>query len=162
MAEAAATILTSPNALLCIGGVIAIIILIAYISKQGLLSFKGKGLTVGRDSIERTVIRQQIEFVRIHTEIMSNQLIHSSKNADEWRIRYLSELIEDVWIDAISFNHITKDTFYIENKFNKVWSIIIKETSTEQFQNDDFKKVIFDTCKEVIEKLVDIKDYYGK
>lgn len=156
------TLLTSDNfwkAALSIG---ALVILLGVLAKKGLIAYKGKGLSVGHESIERTIIRQQIEYVRTQAEIMSNQLITTFDSADEWRIRYICELIEDVWIDAISFNHLTRDSFYIENKFDKVWAIILRETVTEQFRNDKFKERIMTICKEVVDKLVSIKEYYSK
>ena len=143
-------------------GIGALITLFAVIAKKGLFSFNGHGLSVGTAESERAIVRQQIEFCKTQTETMANKLIDSYKDADEWRIRYICERVYDIWIEAISCNHITKDTFYIQNKFEKVWSIILKETFTESFSNDEFKKVVFEECKKVVERLVDIKDYYSK
>ena len=93
---------------------------------------------------------------------MTNYIISSYKGADEWRIKYICELVYDIWIEAISYNHITKDSFYIQNKFEKVWSVILKETVTERFSSEEFKKIVFEECKKVVERLVDIKEYYSK
>lgn len=155
-------ILTDGNFLKSVIGIGALIILFAVIAKKGLFSFKGHGLSVGTAESERAIVRQQIEFCKTQTETMANKLIETYKDADEWRIRYICERIYDIWIEAISYNHITKDPFYIQNKFEKVWAIILKETLTESFSNDELKKVVFEECKKVIERLVDIKEYYSK
>lgn len=160
--EHIATILTSSNALLIITGLIILVGLLGWFGKKGIISFKGKGLSVGHESIERTVVRQQIEYTKTAVELMTNQLTTTFESADEWRVRYICELIYDVYIEAISFNHITKDTFYIETKADKIWAIIQRETVTANFKNDEFKRAVYDECKKVIERLVDIKEYYSK
>lgn len=157
-----ASILTSPNSWITILGLIILVCLLAHFSKKGLIAYKGKGLSVGTADNERTIVRQQIEYTKTAIEIMTNQLISTFKSADEWRVRYICELIYDVYIEAISFNHITKDSFYIETKADKIWAIIQRETVTTNFKNDEFKRAVYDECKKVIEKLVDIKEYYSK
>lgn len=159
--ESVATILTSPNAVYVISGIIIIICLLAYFGKKGLISFRGKGLSVGAVDAERTIVRQQIEYCKTATEIMTNKLIKDNPKTDEWRIKYICELVYDVYIEAISYNHITKDTFYVDNKFDKIWAIVLRETVTDAFQNEEFKQFIYKECKAVIEKLVDIKEYYN-
>lgn len=154
--------LSSENFWKSVIGIGALIILFAVLVKKRLISFKGHGLSVGTAESERTIVRQQIEFCKTQTETMSNKLIEQHKEADEWRIKYICELIYDIWIEAISYNHITKDLFYIQNKFEKVWAIILKESFNEAFSSEEFKKVVFEECKKVIERLVDIKDYYSK
>lgn len=155
-------ILTSNNFWKTVIGIGALVILLAVLVKKGLISFKGHGLSVGSAENERVIVRQQIEFCKTQTETMANYIISSYEDADEWRIKYICELVYDIWIEAISYNHITKDSFYIQNKFEKVWAVILKETFTEIFSSEEFKKIVFDECKKVVERLVDIKEYYSK
>lgn len=162
MWEAILGIFTSGNFLQIVLGIAALITLFAFLVKKGLISFKGHGFNVGTAENERTILRQQIEFCKTQTETTANKLIDLYKDVDEWRIKYICELVYDIWIEAISYNHITKDSFYIQNKFEKVWAIILKETFNERFSSEEFKKVVFDECKKVVERLVDIKDYYSK
>lgn len=162
MWESIQAVLTDNNFLKSVIGISMLIALIAFLAKKGIISFKGKGLKIGSAENERTILRQQIEFCKTQTETMANKLVDSYKDADEWRIRYICELVYDIWIEAISYNHITKDSFYIQNKFEKVWAIILKETFIEAFSSEEFKKIVFDECKKVVERLVDIKEYYSK
>ena len=54
-------------------GICALIILLAYLVKKGIFSFKGKGLTVGISNEEElSIVRKQIEFCKIHSENLSN------------------------------------------------------------------------------------------
>lgn len=156
------TLLTSDNFWKAALSTSALVILLGVLAKKGLIAYKGKGLSVGSADSERTIVRQQIEYTKTAVEIMTNQLITAFESADEWRVRYICELIYDVYIEAISFNHITKDSFYIETKADKIWAIIQRETVTENFKNDEFKRTVYNECKKVIEKLVDIKEYYSK
>lgn len=162
MWDAISGVLTSDNFWKAVVGIGALIILLAVLAKKGLISFRGHGLSVGTAENERTIVRNQIEFCKTQTETMANKLIDLYKDADEWRIKYICELVFDVWVEAISYNHITKDSFYIQNKFEKIWAIILRETFTERFSSEDFQKVVFEESKKVIERLVDIKDYYSK
>lgn len=155
-------ILTDGNFLKSVVGIGMLVALLAFLAKKGIISFKGKGLKIGSAENERLILRQQIEFCKTQTETMENYIIGSYKGADEWRIKYICELIYDIWIEAISYNHITKDSFYIQNKFEKVWAVILKETFTERFSSEEFKKIVFEECKKVVERLVDIKEYYSK
>ena len=140
-------------------GICALIILLAYLVKKGIFSFKGKGLTVGISNEEElSIVRKQIEFCKIHSENLSNMLLSYFKNDNEWHIKYVSELIFDMWIKAISFNNITKDSFYIQNKFEIIWSIL----SREGLKDETIKKYIKNECKKVVERLVDIKEYYSE
>lgn len=155
-------ILTDGNFLKSVVGIGMLVALLAFLAKKGIISFKGKGLRIGSAENERVIVRQQIEFCKTQTETMANYIISSYKGTDEWRIKYICELVYDIWIEAISYNHITKDSFYIQNKFEKVWAVILKETFTERFSSEEFKKIVFEECKKVVERLVDIKDYYSK
>ena len=152
------TLLISDNFWKAAVGIGALITLLATLAKKGLISFKGKGLSVGTADSERMIVRNQIEFCKVHTENLANMLLEHFYNVDEWRVRYACELVFDIWVEAISFNHITKDSFYEQNKFEKVWSVLQKES----FDDDTIKESIENECKKVVERLVDIKEYYSK
>ncbi len=57
--EAVKEVLTSPNAWMFLLFVIFVLFVLNRMAKSGLLSFKGKGLRVGSDETERTIIREQ-------------------------------------------------------------------------------------------------------
>lgn len=158
MWESIKEVLTSENFLQTAVGVGALIVIIAVLAKRGLLSFKGKGLTIGTAESERTIVRNQIEYCKTQTENLTSQLIEHFNTVDEWRIRYVSELVFDVWVESISYNNITKDDFYVKNKFDKIWAVLQKEG----MDDESIKQHIEAECKKVVERLVDIKEYYSK
>ena len=158
MWEAIQGILTSGKAVLGIG---ALIILLAILVRKGLISFKGKGLKVGNNDVERTIIRNQIMFVK--TEISDfYSRIPNFEGRDEWRLRYIMEKCLDVLVDAISLNHVTLDPVYVDLKCRAVWDEILQNTDNASILTDDFKKVVYDETKHIIEKLIEIREFYNK
>lgn len=158
MWEAIQGILASGRAVLGIG---ALIILLAVLAKKGLISFKGKGLKVGNNDVERTIIRNQIMFVK--TEISDfYSKIPDFEGRDEWRLRYIMEKCLDVLVDAISLNHVTLDPVYVDLKCRAVWDEILQNTGNANILTDDFKKVVYDETKHIIEKLIEIREFYNK
>ena len=159
MWEAIQGILTSGKAVLGIG---ALIILLAVLAKKGLISFKGKGLKVGHsDDEERTIIRNQIMFCKTEISDFYNR-IPSFEGRDEWRLKYIMEKCLDVLVDAVSLNHLTLEPVYVDLKCRAVWDEVLQNAGNTDILKDDFKKVVYDETKHIIEKLIEIREYYSK
>lgn len=158
MWEAISKLGTTPLTLLFAAGLIICIIVMI---KKGIISFKGKGLTVGNNETERTIIRNQIMFV--NTEISDfYSKIPFFDGRDEWRLKFIMEKCLDVFVDAISLNHITLEPMYIELKCRAVWDEVLQNSDNPTILSDDFKKTIYDETKNIIEKLISIREYYNK
>lgn len=158
MWEAISKLGTTPLTLLFAAGLIICVIVMI---KKGIISFKGKGLTVGNNETERTIIRNQIMFV--NTEISDfYSKIPFFDGRDEWRLKFIMEKCLDVFVDAISLNHITLEPMYIELKCRAVWDEVLQNSDNPIILSDDFKKTIYDETKKIIEKLISIREYYNK
>lgn len=158
MWEAISRLGTTPLTLLFAAGLIICVIVMI---KKGIISFKGKGLTVGNNETERTIIRNQIMFV--NTEISDfYSKIPFFDGRDEWRLKFIMEKCLDVFVDAISLNHITLEPMYIELKCRAVWDEVLQNSDNPTILSDDFKKTIYDETKKIIEKLISIREYYNK
>ena len=160
-----ATVLTSSNAIPIIIIAILLIVIIAILAKKGIVSFKGKGLTVGnvndeRD-IERTIIRSQIQYVKSAVSDFYDD-IPDFPNRDEWRLRFICEKIVSVFTDIISFNHISKEKIYTEMKQATIWAVIINNTTADIMTSDEFKDVVYAKTAEILDKLITIREYYKK
>ena len=154
-------LINSSNAIPIIIIAILLIVIIAILAKKGIVSFKGKGLTVGNNETERTIIRNQIMFV--NTEISDfYSKIPFFDGRDEWRLKFIMEKCLDVFVDAISLNHITLEPMYIELKCRAVWDEVLQNADNPNILSDDFKKTIYDETKKIIEKLISIREYYNK
>lgn len=154
-------VLVSDNFLKSVIGLSILVILLAVLAKKGLISFKGKGLKVGNSDTERTIIRNQIMYCKTEISDFYNK-IPNFEGRDDWRLRYIMEKCLDVLVDAVSLNHITIEPVYIELKCRAVWDEVIQNAGNTSILTDDFKKVIYDETKQIIEKLVEIREFYNK
>lgn len=154
-------VLTSNNFWKVVVGLGALVILLAILVKKGLISFKGKGLKVGNNEVERTIIRNQIMFVKTEISDFYNR-IPDFEGRDEWRLRYIMEKCLDVIVDAVSLNHLTLEPVYVDLKCRAVWDEVLQNADNANILTDDFKKVVYDETKHIIEKLIEIREYYNK
>ena len=154
-------ILTSENLWKAVVSIGALVVLFAVLVKKGLISFKGKGLKVGNNDTERTIIRNQIMFVKTEISDFYNR-IPDFEVRDEWRLKYIMEKCLDVFVDAISLNHITLEPVYVELKCRVVWDEVLQNADDTRILTDDFKKIVYDETKHIIEKLIDIREFYNK
>ena len=161
MWESIQGILTSDNFFKSVIGIGILVILLAILAKKGLVSFKGKGLKVGNSDTERTIIRNQIMFVKTEISDFYNR-IPNFEGRDEWRLKYIMEKCLDVLIDAVSLNHLTLEPVYVDLKCRAVWDEVLQNADNINILTDDFKKVVYDETKHIIEKLIEIREYYNK
>lgn len=154
-------VLTSDNFFKSVIGIGILVILLAILAKKGLISFKGKGLKVGNSDTERTIIRNQIMFVKTEVSDFYNR-IPNFEGRDEWRLKYIMEKCLDVLVDAVSLNHLTLEPVYIDLKCRAVWDEVLQNSDDANVLTDDFKKVVYDETKHIIEKLIEIREYYNK
>ena len=154
-------ILTSENFWKAAVGIGALVVLLAVLVKKGLVSFKGKGLKVGNKDMERTIIRNQIMFCKTELSDFYSK-IPNFEGRDEWRLKYIIEKCLDVFVDAISLNHITLEPVYVDLKCRVVWDEVLQNADNASILTDDFKKVVYDETKHIIEKLIEIREYYNK
>ena len=156
-----ASVINGKNAIPITIIAVLLVVIIAILAKKGIISFKGKGLTVGNNETERTIIRNQIMFV--NTEISDfYSKIPFFDGRDEWRLKFIMEKCLDVFVDAISLNHITLEPMYVELKCRAVWDEVLQNADNPNILSDDFKKTIYDETKKIIEKLISIREYYNK
>ena len=154
-------LINSSNAIPIIIIAVLLVVIIAILAKKGIISFKGKGLTVGNNETERTIIRNQIMFVNTEISDFYNK-IPFFDGRDEWRLKFIMEKCLDVFVDAISLNHITLEPMYVELKCRAVWNEVLQNSDNPNILSDDFKKTIYDESKKIIEKLISIREYYNK
>ena len=158
-----ASVLTSNNAIPIIIIAVLLVVIIAILAKKGIVSFKGKGLTVGNGNderdIERTIIRSQIQYVKSAVSDFYDD-IPDFPNRDEWRLKYICEKIISVFTDIISFNHISREKIYTEMKQASIWAVIINNTTASIMTSDEFKNVVYAKTAEMLDKLIEIREYY--
>ena len=157
------TLLISDNFWKAAVGIGILITLLATLVNKGLISFKGKGLTInGKDNereTERAIIRSQMIFVR--TEISDFYVkVPDFEDRNDWRLKYVIERCQDIFYEAISINHITLEPVYVELKQKAVWNEVLQNAESDHIINEDFKKEVYDETKRILAKLIEIRDYY--
>ena len=159
-----ASVLNNPNSWKSFIFFFITLITLIILVKKGIISFKGKGLTVGNNDerdIERTIIRSQIQYVKSAVSDFYDD-IPDFPNRDEWRLKYICERIISVFTDIISFNHISKEKIYTEMKQASIWAVIINNTAADIMTSDEFKDIVYKKTEEILDKLISIREYYKK
>ena len=159
-----ASVLNNPNSWKSFIFFFITLITLIILVKKGIISFKGKGLTVGNNDerdIERTIIRSQIQYVKSAISDFYDD-IPNFEGRDEWRLRYICEKIISVFTDIISFNHISKEKIYVQMKQASIWAVIINNTTADIMTSDEFKDVVYTNVAEILDKLIEIREYYKK
>ena len=159
-----ASVLNNPNSWKSFIFFFITLITLIILVKKGIISFKGKGLTVGNNDerdIERTIIRSQIQYVKSAISDFYDD-IPNFEGRDEWRLRYICEKIISVFTDIISFNHISKEKIYVQMKQASIWAVIINNTTADIMTSDEFKDVVYANVAEILDKLIEIREYYKK
>lgn len=161
MWEAISKIATGENSIVVFGFCLIIFFAFIVLVKTGVISLKTKTLRIGADEKERTIIRQQTEWVKLYCDGLESRIPHP-EGYNKYRGLYVIERIYDEIITWITFNHITTNDSYIEIKQIKVVNLVNSLTEKAEFQSDEFREMIKDEMKYVIYKLAQIRDLYKK
>lgn len=142
--------------------VVAILGLLTYLIKTGILSFKGHGLKVGFDNEdERAIIRLQMEYMATVLDGTIVTLPNELKEGPSYyRAKYIISKVKDLFETIIVHNHIKDDEEYISIKQELVYNTILKLTDAEYFQTEEFKKYINNLVSNLIKKFTKIRKYY--
>ena len=159
MTEVIQAILLSPNAAIVLVFCLLVIIIGLLFSKKGLLHISTKYLQIGSAHRERDIIRQQIEYVKIHYEGIEASM-DKPDEYDKWRGRYVVERICDEFVVWITFNHIVLDSAYVEIRQDKIVNLVHYLTIKEEFHSKEFEEWLRKDVKDVLTKLIQIRECY--
>ena len=165
MWDAIKGVLTSPNGILIsallIILIIIVLVLIIILTKSGLLKINTKYLTVGNKVSDRELIRRQIE--KAHDYIMSieGKIVSDETEYNEYFTKYILERVYDKVIEWITFNHITVNQLYIQDKQDTILNLIYALPINDDFKTPEFKNRVCNWVKELVEQLVNVKKLYG-
>ena len=161
MWEAISKIATGENSIVAFGFCLIIFFAFIVLVKTGVISLTTKNLRIGADEKERTIIRSQIEWVKLYCDGLESRIPHP-EGYNKYRGLYVLERLYDEIITWITFNHITTNDSYIEIKQNKVINLVNALTEKPEFQSEEFRNMIKDEMKFVIYKLLQIRELYKK
>lgn len=133
-------------------------------AKRGLISFKGKGLSVGQTrENELRIVREQLQAMEGMADASINHLPEELRSKDSYyRAKYVIGEFKDLMEQCIIYNHITKDPMYIKLKQDAAYNIIMKLTDSEFFRAPGFRAYLDDLVKSILETCVDVRETYGR
>lgn len=162
MWESIQAVLTSNNFLKAVLGIGALVALLAFLVKKGLISFKGKGLKIGHsDEEERTIIRTQIQWCEADVESMLREIVNNSMEEGDniYKACYTVEKVLDELVKIVIFNHITLEPQYIKLKQDLIWSTVSKINPEPVW--DKLEPIIRERVENAIRNLYEIRHYYN-
>ena len=159
MWDAIRDVLTSTNATMILLFLMSVILIGVALFKTGLLNVHTKNVQIGASDKERSIIRNQIEWVKLHCEGLEGT-IEKPENYNTWRGRYVAERVYDKYVDWITFNHISTSPTYIEVKQDQIVSLVNSLTDNPCFKTEEFERMLRQDTKDTIIKLVQIREVY--
>jgi hypothetical protein len=130
--------------------------------KGNLLNIKTKAVKIGGDETERAILRQQIEWTYNYVSGLYGLILSKHPYLDKMKIKYVLERVYDEIVVWITFNHITRSDMYLMVKTEKLKGLVSSMDVNETINSDEFKKQMGIWTKEIINRLVDIREYYNK
>ena len=161
MWDAISSVLNGSNSVFVMMFIMILVIWFSVMAKNGFFRICIKGLKIGSEELERKIIRQQSDWVKLYLDGMEARLPHP-EGYDTWRSKYILERIYDEILTWITYNHISTDEIYIGIKQNRVINLVNSLTIKKEYQTDEFSKIIKDEMVFVITKLVEIRKLYSK
>ena len=165
MWEAIKGVLTSPNGILIsallIILIIIVLVLIIALTKSGLLKINTKYVTVGNKVTDRELIRRQIEKAYEFVMSIEGKIVSDETEYNEYFTKFILEKVYDKVIEWITFNHITVNQLYIQDKQDTILNLIYALPISDDFKTPEFKQRVCNWVKELIEQLVNVKKLYG-
>lgn len=162
LADGLKEILTSANAWMFLLFLAFAIFVLVKMSKSGLISFKGKGLRIGSDETERTIIREQSKWAYLFIMAIKGKVLDENASDEQNdRCELVLEKVYDKVIDWINYNHITSNNSYVEIKQGEIKNLVYSQNHLD----DDYKTPEFATrmegwVRELILNLVQVRKEY--
>lgn len=161
MWETISTVLTSANAWEVLIFLAVIVIFAIVLVKSGTVAISTKHLRIGQAEKEREIIRRQVEAA--HDFIMSiGGKIPEKPEYGGYFTKYILERVYDKVIEWIMFNHIANAPMYVQDKQETICNMVYMFAIGDEFKTPEFKKRMCGWVQELITRLVQIRDLYGR
>ena len=145
------------NGWLSLATVIVIIVIVLFAIKKGLISFHGKGLSVGGADSEAKIRNMQQTYAK---SLFESTISDLPKECEYYHKRFVISQCLDEVERMIRENHITSDDCYIDTEFQIIYNIVILNTSMDYFRSDEFKKYLKDIIIKLVKQLESIRKTY--
>ena len=146
------------NGWLSLATVIVIIVIVLFAIKKGLISFHGKGLSVGGAETESKIRNMQQMYAK---SLFESTIADLPKDCDYFHKRFVISQCLDEVERMIRENHITSDDCYIDTEFQIIYNIVIMNTSMDYFRSDAFQKYLKELITKLVKQLESIRKSYN-
>ena len=162
MWDALKEILTSSNSLQVLIFILLLILVCVLLIRGNYLRIRTQHLKIGTDEAERAILRQQVEYSYQYITGLYGLIKSKHPQFDAIKTKYILEVVYDEVVNWISFNHISKSEIYIMVKQDKIRGLIFEMDVAEEVKSIEFKEQMNSWTKEIINRLVDIREYNSK
>lgn len=162
MWEAIGGVLSSPNAGKVLVFLAAATVLAAVLVASGRVTVRTKHLHIGKAEKEREIIRRQVEAAHEFILSIDGKINAETAKCNGYYVKYILERVYDKVIEWIMFNHIASTPMYIQDKQDTICNLVYMFAIGEEFKTPEFKKRMCSWVQELITRLVQIRDLYGK
>ena len=160
--DAVKELISSPNAWMFLLVFILVFFVIVKMAKAGLISFKGKGIRLGSDEKELTIVRNQTQWAYLFLMSLKGKLIEMEYPArEDYFADMVLEKIYDKIVEWITYNHINDKQTYLEIKQSEVRCIVYSLPIQEQYKTPEFEARMNAWVKEIILNLINIRKEYA-
>ena len=92
---------------------------------------------------------------------IEGKIVSDETEYNEYFTKFILEKVYDKVIEWITFNHITVNQLYIQDKQDTILNLIYALPISDDFKTPEFKQRVCNWVKELIEQLVNVKKLYG-
>lgn len=162
MWETIKEVLNGSNALFVLIAIIILVVIFVILSKTGIIKINSKHIQIGNELTQRELIRRQVETAHVFIMSLFGKIPDAEKNKNfgGYKERYVLERVYDKVIEWIIFNHITTNQLYVEDKQESVCNLVYSMDVDDKYKTKEFKERMYAWTKELIEKLVQVKEVY--
>ena len=159
MAEVIEHLLMSPQSTSIMIFVVVLVVLGILLSKNGIMTIHTKSVQIGAADRERNIIRQQLDWVKMHLSGLEASL-DKPEDYNVYLGKYVVECVYDEYVDWITFNHISEAPAYIQIKQDKVVAIVKSLVIKDEYKSKEFEQFLRDDTEKSIKSLIQIREVY--
>ena len=122
-----------------------------------------KHIQIGCNQTQRELIRRQVETAYIFIMSLYGKIPDEErgKNFGGYKEKCILEKVYDKVIEWIIFNHITTNQLYVEDKQECICNLVYSMDVDDKYKTPEFKTRMYTWTRELIEKLVQVKEVYA-
>lgn len=162
MWETIKEVLNGSNASHILIALVIIVVITVVLVRNNYLVINTKSVKIGADEKERSILRQQTEWTYNYVHGLYGVLMTKYPELNPLKAQLVIECVYDEIVTWIMFNHITRSEMYLMVKQEKIRGVVFAMDVDQIIKEEKFGVMMNQWVKEIINRLVDIREYYSK